>query len=198
MDRNFKVCKACGQCKSLDEFYRLQRWHHGVCKACYNLKIRKYRLEHIAEIRAGSRMRSRRERITNPERVRGRGKKYDDQHKAEHSIRGRIYRAAHKSELAQKQRLYQQTAKGRMVYRNGCHNRRARMSGAGITPDQWRTIVSNQDRRCYWCRHKFGEAKLTIDHVIPLSLGGPHERANIVAACKPCNSSKRDSRWSLI
>lgn len=31
-----------------------------------------------------------------------------------------------------------------------------------------------------------------VDHVIPLSRGGTHDRANLVPACKPCNMDKLD------
>lgn len=34
------------------------------------------------------------------------------------------------------------------------------------------------------------KSTLTLDHVRPISKGGPHTYANIVAACGPCNSSK--------
>jgi len=33
---------------------------------------------------------------------------------------------------------------------------------------------------------------LSLDHVVPESAGGTSEPENIVLACKPCNSSKRD------
>jgi 5-methylcytosine-specific restriction endonuclease McrA len=39
----------------------------------------------------------------------------------------------------------------------------------------------------------------TIDHVIPLHRAGEHKPSNLVAACKPCNSSKRNKlvcEWS--
>jgi len=68
--------------------------------------------------------------------------------------------------------------------------RRARKLGAGgsITLDQWKAIQSAYEWRCAYCGKK--PAKLTQDHVIPLSRGGSHTPANIVPACTSCNSSK--------
>ncbi len=43
---------------------------------------------------------------------------------------------------------------------------------------------------CQYCGQKFGEKKLTIDHIQPLSRGGKHEWSNVVAACSPCNNKK--------
>ena len=43
---------------------------------------------------------------------------------------------------------------------------------------------------CQYCDHRFVKSKLTLDHVVPLSLGGRTAWTNIVAACGPCNVSK--------
>jgi len=51
-----------------------------------------------------------------------------------------------------------------------------------------------QRRRCHYCTM---ERKLTLDHVIPLSKGGQHTKANVVPACGPCNSKKRDRILNL-
>ena len=45
--------------------------------------------------------------------------------------------------------------------------------------------------RCIYCGAK---KKLTIDHMIPLSRGGPDHPDNAVWVCSRCNSSKRDKR----
>jgi len=36
-------------------------------------------------------------------------------------------------------------------------------------------------------------AQPTLDHIVPLSRGGPNVRANLQRLCFPCNSGKRDS-----
>ena len=70
--------------------------------------------------------------------------------------------------------------------------RRARKLGAigSITSDQWTSIKAAYAWRCAYCGKK--PASLTQDHVIPLSYGGSHTPANIVPACRACNSSKGD------
>lgn len=42
---------------------------------------------------------------------------------------------------------------------------------------------------CYYCG---SYVDISIDHVIPVSRGGRHSIGNLVAACKPCNSSKNN------
>lgn len=41
---------------------------------------------------------------------------------------------------------------------------------------------------CQYC----GARAESIDHVVPRSRGGPHTWENVVAACRRCNSRKRD------
>lgn len=50
---------------------------------------------------------------------------------------------------------------------------------------------------CQYCFHLIKGTPST-DHVIPLVRGGKHAPSNLVAACIPCNSSKKDkllSEW---
>lgn len=46
------------------------------------------------------------------------------------------------------------------------------------------------DHRCAYCG---ADGDLHIEHVVPISKGGPHSIGNIIPACKDCNLSKRDS-----
>jgi 5-methylcytosine-specific restriction endonuclease McrA len=51
-----------------------------------------------------------------------------------------------------------------------------------------RAVFARDGHRCQYC----GCAAENIDHVIPRINGGPHAWDNVVAACRPCNSRKRD------
>lgn len=44
---------------------------------------------------------------------------------------------------------------------------------------------------CFYCS---GNRKLGIDHRIPLHIGGPNTRENIVCCCHSCNAKKRRLR----
>lgn len=44
---------------------------------------------------------------------------------------------------------------------------------------------------CHYCRRPVGTKALTLDHVVPLVRGGRSIRANMVPACKDCNSKKQ-------
>ena len=53
----------------------------------------------------------------------------------------------------------------------------------------WRRRVASG--LCHYCRREVGAKALTLDHVVPLVRGGRSIRANMVAACKDCNTKKQ-------
>lgn len=68
---------------------------------------------------------------------------------------------------------------------------RARKIGAdgrGIDTGAWHQMCADNGGLCSYCGKP---SKLTMDHVVPLRLGGHHDTKNIVPACKPCNSKKQ-------
>jgi 5-methylcytosine-specific restriction endonuclease McrA len=49
----------------------------------------------------------------------------------------------------------------------------------------------NRDKHiCAYCGERFMPRKLSRDHVIPVSRGGPNTWKNVVTACIPCNTHK--------
>jgi 5-methylcytosine-specific restriction endonuclease McrA len=51
-----------------------------------------------------------------------------------------------------------------------------------------RAVFARDDYRCQYC----GARADSIDHVVPRSRGGRHDWDNLAAACRPCNTRKRD------
>lgn len=51
-----------------------------------------------------------------------------------------------------------------------------------------RAVFLRDGGQCQYC----GRRAESIDHVVPRSKGGPHAWENVVAACRRCNTSKRD------
>jgi 5-methylcytosine-specific restriction endonuclease McrA len=60
------------------------------------------------------------------------------------------------------------------------YRRRAALSRRGV--------FIRDDHRCQYC----GATAENVDHVVPRSRGGIHEWENVVAACRRCNSRKKD------
>lgn len=57
-----------------------------------------------------------------------------------------------------------------------------------LSSDDIKAIVHRQRGRCAACGEK---VKLTMDHIMPLALGGGGHRHNFQGLCRPCNSRKR-------
>jgi 5-methylcytosine-specific restriction endonuclease McrA len=53
-----------------------------------------------------------------------------------------------------------------------------------------KNILLRDRCRCQYCGVTLNAAHLTLDHVIPKSLGGRNEWHNLVACCAPCNRKK--------
>lgn len=61
-----------------------------------------------------------------------------------------------------------------------------------------RKLAAKQGGLCHYCKCQMTDCdgvsptSLTLDHVIPLALGGTNHRSNMVAACFACNQNKAD------
>jgi len=53
-----------------------------------------------------------------------------------------------------------------------------------------RNIFARDENRCQFCGRGFPTTELSIDHVIPLSMGGKTCWTNVVCACTECNKRK--------
>lgn len=64
-------------------------------------------------------------------------------------------------------------------------------TGRGKIPQKIRQDIFERDEYiCQFCGIKLPADRLTIDHLIPLALGGLDEVTNYVTACEPCNARK--------
>lgn len=79
------------------------------------------------------------------------------------------------------------------------------MTRAIASPPEWagefrRALWAAQNGRCHYCNrrtkspghHNCGPAAATLDHVLPVALGGTADPVNLVVACLSCNSAKGD------
>ena len=79
---------------------------------------------------------------------------------------------------------------GSVVHDDKCtkHMKREARYGRQSTGFDWDEVLERYSHRCAFCDAT--EAKLTVDHIIPLSRGGSNWPWNIRPLCEPCNDMK--------
>jgi 5-methylcytosine-specific restriction endonuclease McrA len=55
-----------------------------------------------------------------------------------------------------------------------------------------KNVLLRDDYRCQYCGSQGSNRNMTVDHVLPKSVGGPSTWENLVAACSFCNGRKKD------
>ncbi len=115
--------------------------------------------------------------------------RYRERHREELRERNREY-YRRKPEMKSRYRRVNREAR-RLKHRVWEHNRRARARGAGgsFTTEQWLAVCDHFGNKCPGCGRY---AKLTQDHIIPLSLGGTNDISNIQPLCQSCNCKKNN------
>lgn len=106
--------------------------------------------------------------------------------------KNRAYRAANPDVVREKKRAYSRANPD--LFRIASQKRRARIkeNGGTFTREELSLMQLTQGGFCAYCQGQHEPDELAIDHVIPIKQGGRHESANIVLACKSCNSSKNN------
>jgi 5-methylcytosine-specific restriction endonuclease McrA len=68
------------------------------------------------------------------------------------------------------------------------------MSNRGSKEKQrMRRAVARRDGwKCHYCKKPLPKAAATLDHVVPLALGGSWRIENLRLACRHCNRMKAD------
>lgn len=78
------------------------------------------------------------------------------------------------------------------VVRVGRDNCQDRAGQAAFKHANW-----SKPGRCVICGHQFSDpADVSLDHIIPLALGGPEREANWQLTCRVCNQQKK-SAWGV-
>ena len=180
-----KRCSKCEKEKALSDFplrKSSRDGHHGWCRPCY----RSYYTKAM-----------RRWREKNPERALELQRKTYELNREAINARGREWRAKNRdrvNRLARERRKKNPEAFREAYERWRQKNYEAekirvatRRALCKDTPELRIFIGQLLSEPCAYCG---ALDNITIDHVMPLSRGGKHEPANLVAACYSCNSSK--------
>jgi len=143
----------------------------AYCRVCYNA----YKRDWYQRNRESENARCAAYTKANPHVARESMRRYRARHPERASANFRRWRAENKDRVA----LYDHTKRAK---------RRAAIKCDRVTLAEWNEIKARYRNCCAYCGMRF--ARLTMDHVIPLSKGGRHIAENIAPACRLCNGRK--------
>lgn len=164
------ICKKCREDLPISMFYKDKSKPSGFkprCKSCDKLSVnierrRKYEAEYWSDP--------------------GRKEK-----KREQVRKSMLKNKDHNKEVRSK---YLKTDAGLNTQRKSDQVVRCKKAGVYIEHVDPLTIYKDQDGVCYICNGKFTFKNMEMDHVIPISKGGKHEKSNIKLCCGTCNRKK--------
>jgi 5-methylcytosine-specific restriction endonuclease McrA len=187
-----KRCGRCGEEKPVDEFFYRRCW------PCVRLaKRERYaadpekHLDMCRRWRAANieRMRERdHRRAPQVERARAR-----DYYRRNAEAR-RAYAARRREEWPENTREAQRRHRQAHPERHAAHEqtRRARLLAVFVEPVDHLSVYERDGWTCQLCHKLMTPATASLDHIIPLAVGGEHSYSNVQAAHRRCNARKQD------
>jgi 5-methylcytosine-specific restriction endonuclease McrA len=186
-----KTCTKCGEVKTLTDYHKKSAnadGHQNFCKPCDNAARAKYRAE-------------------NPEATTAYQLKYAEDNKDKELLRKRKYYEKNKELNREARNAYsREYAKSNPEkYNEYSHRRRVRKRNNGVLEYSTQEVLDTYGIDCHLCNRPIDltaprragsgvgwETGLHIDHVIPISKGGPDTLSNVRPSHAYCNISKRD------
>jgi len=101
----------------------------------------------------------------------------------------RKYRQEHSEQFKAYSQAWHATEQGRLITNDQRRRRRSRLASVESEPFSRTEIINRDHRMCHICG-KLVEDDLELDHLIPISQGGPDTRANVKVAHRECNRRK--------
>lgn len=172
-------------------------------------KLREYRAANAERIREYTRQSVKRWRAAHPEaaavasldwRVKNREKariaaaEWREKNRERHLAGKRAYYEAKRAERVAKSAEWQKANPIKVAIRAGKRRARLKSCYSTLSSNLIDTLLSEQDSKCTYCALPFTKRRRpSIDHFMPLALGGRHADENIVLCCHRCNCRKRHS-----
>lgn len=165
----------------------------GLCRQCYDAKWKRDKRKADPEWKAKVYEATKQWHKNNPnyERLRSRKRYKENPEYSKALITNWWSRHPEKRKEYRERRKARDPERFRAKVREYVKKRKARKKGAKVcdfTSEQWLRVLQEHGHSCFYCKNKFDS--LTQDHMIPLSRGGAHTKANIVPACGTCNNRK--------
>lgn len=154
--------------KNKERMNKAGKDNYALRRSYYRERSRQYYQDHKGEYRE----RTKAYRIAHLVEMRAYGREHYRKHRERYRAQGRAWWSSQKAKVAAIK-----------------HRRRARLksNGGSYTAAEWAAMLEWFGYCCLSCG---AMSDLTVDHVIPLALGGANLIANLQPLCRSCNSQK--------
>ncbi len=167
-----KQCTKCREWKSIDELCVDKAEKDGIrtyCKECKNKKER----ERYANNSEKEKAKNRRWYAINLEKAREMSRRFS---------------AIHPEKAREREKRWRQQNPEKDIVKSEKRRALRKGNGGSISFDEWMFIKKKYENRCLCCGRS--DVRLTMDHIIPLKMGGTHTAENIQPLCRSCNARK--------
>ena len=104
------------------------------------------------------------------------------------------YYAEWREKNAERIKAYRVSERGRQVSAEATARRRSRLRGVLVEKVDRLALYERDGGRCHLCDRKVPRHAFHLDHLIPLSKGGPHTAQNLRVAHPSCNVRRKDGK----
>lgn len=171
--RNGKPCKKCGA----------NDWNkRGNCKPCGYLATKSWIDRNKERVKSYPVSPETRQRNRDTSRLWR--EKYPDRQRAASNN----WKAANREKYMQTHRDWDRRHPEVRATKDNVRRTRISAAGGKYTPQEWKELCDRYGNRCLRCGDT--TAKLTFDHVIPVSAGGSSDISNGQPLCRSCNAKK--------
>ena len=194
-----KTCTGCKRLLPLEAFYTYKRAKDGRmsrCKECFKMYAVARRARDPEAAREYDRKATAKQRAKNREVMLERTRQWRAKNKEHLREYNRRYRAANLDRILAKHKEWLEANKDKeswVRYRREhgllqfYKRRDLTMGGDAIT---LRKLAERDNWRCHICGKRVSEKRWSMDHLVPLSKGGPHTFANVALAHLKCNQRR--------
>jgi 5-methylcytosine-specific restriction endonuclease McrA len=182
-----KVCSKCKKLLIISEFNRSSDAKDGLqsqCRKCNYEASKTWSETHPENVRK----KNRKWWSLHPEKSKEASKKWQDANPEKYQESRDTYNKAHVQDARERAKKRREEKPG--IVSIDVRNRRAKILGAGgkITNKEWQSVLDKYGHKCIYpgCNSN----NVTMDHIIPLALGGEHIVENVQPLCLHHNCEK--------
>ncbi len=164
-----KKCSKCQETKSTDLFNKNGKYFRELCKQCQSISHKEWR-----------------EKTNHYEKDKEKFK--EESRKRYNNNRERENKRCSEWKKNNREKINKWLSKPINRIKDNLRKYKRRSAVGKVSYGEWVELCSKYENKCLCCGSK--KKKLTIDHVIPLVLGGVNSIENIQPLCGSCNSKK--------